>query len=106
MTGCRSVIGGLLVQEKDGPGSKSRNDMVLPTAHRRRNESHAFGWRVVKHVKSNAIVYASKDRPLAWRGPDGASGCGANRGLEGERGRTYAQRQRRLQRRILPFADG
>ena len=23
-----------------------------------------FGWRVVKHVKSNAIVYASKDRTL------------------------------------------
>ena len=23
-----------------------------------------FGWRVVKHVKSNAIVYAAKDRTL------------------------------------------
>ena len=23
-----------------------------------------FGWRVVKHVKSNAIVYADSDRPL------------------------------------------
>ena len=23
-----------------------------------------FGWRIVKHVKSNAIVYTSKDRTL------------------------------------------
>jgi len=31
-----------------------------------RNELQAmlFGWRVVKHVKSNAIVYAGKDRTL------------------------------------------
>jgi len=27
-------------------------------------KSMLFGWRVVKHVKSNAIVYASQDRTL------------------------------------------
>src|SRR5947209_18171545 len=27
-------------------------------------EAMLFGWRVVKHVKSNAIVYASSDRTL------------------------------------------
>jgi phosphoribosylaminoimidazolecarboxamide formyltransferase/IMP cyclohydrolase len=28
-------------------------------------ESMRFGWRVVKHVKSNAIVYSASDRTLA-----------------------------------------
>src|SRR5439155_514210 len=28
-------------------------------------EAMRFGWRVVKHVKSNAIVYAAPDRTLA-----------------------------------------
>jgi len=65
----RSVTGGLLVQDKD-----LRNPMELaelekkvvterpPTADEMK--AMAFGWKVVKHVKSNAIVYVSKDRTL------------------------------------------
>ena len=44
-----------------------------------------FGWRVVKHVKSNAIVYADcRSNAWDWRGPDVAGRCIAHRGLEGE----------------------
>ena len=62
----RSVIGGLLVQEKDGAELKEPERHVVsarpPTAEEMK--AMLFGWRVVKHVKSNAIVYASRDRTL------------------------------------------
>jgi phosphoribosylaminoimidazolecarboxamide formyltransferase / IMP cyclohydrolase len=62
----RSVIGGILVQEKDGAELKEPERHVVsarpPTAEEMK--AMLFGWRVVKHVKSNAIVYASKDRTL------------------------------------------
>jgi phosphoribosylaminoimidazolecarboxamide formyltransferase / IMP cyclohydrolase len=62
----RSVIGGLLVQEKDGAELKEPERHVVsarpPTAEEM--NPMLFGWRVVKHVKSNAIVYASRDRTL------------------------------------------
>ena len=60
------MIGGLLVQERDGAGFKEPERHVVsarpPTAEEMK--AMLFGWRVVKHVKSNAIVYASKDRTL------------------------------------------
>ena len=65
----RSVLGGLLVQDRDtGPLTELDNleEKVVterpPTAEEMK--AMLFGWRVVKHVKSNAIVYASKDRTL------------------------------------------
>src|ERR1700688_1233844 len=62
----RSVIGGLLVQERDGAELKEPERHVVsarpPTAEEMK--AMLFGWRVVKHVKSNAIVYASRDRTL------------------------------------------
>ncbi len=67
----RSVPGGLLVQERDAalaapdaaPGELGRVvTRRQPTAEERR--AMAFGWRVVKHVKSNAIVYCAADRTL------------------------------------------
>src|SRR6201998_2162596 len=62
----RSVIGGILVQEKDGAELKEPERHVVsarpPTAEEMK--AMLFGWRVVKHVKSNAIVYSSKDRTL------------------------------------------
>jgi phosphoribosylaminoimidazolecarboxamide formyltransferase/IMP cyclohydrolase len=62
----RSVIGGVLVQEKDGAGFKEPERHVVSARPPTADEMKAmlFGWRVVKHVKSNAIVYASKDRTL------------------------------------------
>jgi phosphoribosylaminoimidazolecarboxamide formyltransferase / IMP cyclohydrolase len=62
----RSVIGGLLVQERDDSKLREPERHVVsarpPTAEEMK--SMLFGWRVVKHVKSNAIVYASQDRTL------------------------------------------
>ena len=62
----RSVIGGVLVQEKDSAGLPRPEDHVVTKRPPTADETAAmlFGWKVVKHVKSNAIVYARKDRTL------------------------------------------
>ena len=62
----RSVAGGLLVQDEDAASWKIRRESGDQTRSRRRQRLAAmlFGWRVVKHVKSNAIVYAAADRTL------------------------------------------
>ena len=55
-----------LVQEKDAKIT-STNDLKIAT-RRKPTESElqamVFGWRAVKHVKSNAIVYVASDRTL------------------------------------------
>jgi len=61
----RSVCGGLLVQDSD-TGTEEKEGVVSkrqPTQSEL--EAMRFGWRVVKHVKSNAIVYSAPDRTLA-----------------------------------------
>jgi phosphoribosylaminoimidazolecarboxamide formyltransferase / IMP cyclohydrolase len=60
----RSVCGGMLVQDSDSPSEVP--DQVVTKRRPTKNELAAmlFGWRVVKHVKSNAIVYAATDRTL------------------------------------------
>jgi phosphoribosylaminoimidazolecarboxamide formyltransferase / IMP cyclohydrolase len=62
----RSVIGGVLVQEQDRVDIKVPERHVVsarpPTAEEMK--AMLFGWKVVKHVKSNAIVYSAKDRTL------------------------------------------
>ncbi|HLB33520.1 MAG: bifunctional phosphoribosylaminoimidazolecarboxamide formyltransferase/IMP cyclohydrolase [Verrucomicrobia bacterium RIFCSPHIGHO2_12_FULL_41_10] len=65
----RSVIGGLLVQDADIDDSNKIGEMerhVVTSRPPTRDELEAmeFGWKVVKHVKSNAIVYVSRDRTL------------------------------------------
>ena len=65
----RSVIGGLLVQDadvatKEGAGNMERNVVSSRPPTRDEIEAMEFGWKVVKHVKSNAIVYAGTDRTL------------------------------------------
>ena len=62
----RSVAGGLLVQDKDSGGLADLATKVVTIRHPTEAELGAmiFGWRVVKHVKSNAIVYAAADRTL------------------------------------------
>jgi len=62
----RSVIGGVLVQEKDLTGVKELEQKVVTTRPPSKTEMEAmeFAWKIVKHVKSNAIVYAHKDRTL------------------------------------------
>lgn len=62
----RSVLGGLLVQDSDSADIPELEHKVVSARPPTRDEIEAmeFGWKVVKHVKSNAIVYAGKDRTL------------------------------------------
>jgi phosphoribosylaminoimidazolecarboxamide formyltransferase / IMP cyclohydrolase len=60
----RSVCGGVLVQDTDTANGATQN--VVTTRRPTKTELNAmlFGWHVVKHLKSNAIVYARADRTL------------------------------------------
>src|SRR6202140_2746875 len=62
----RTVAGGLLVQDKDSDELVDLATKVVTIRQPTDEEMAAmtFGWRVVKHVKSNAIVYAATDRTL------------------------------------------
>ncbi len=59
----RSVTGGLLAQGRDSRLVSSADMKTVTKRHPTQEERHAmlFGWRVVKHVKSNAIVFARAD---------------------------------------------
>jgi phosphoribosylaminoimidazolecarboxamide formyltransferase/IMP cyclohydrolase len=60
----RRVSGGLLVQERDTDDLDVRKGTVVTSRAPTDDEFEAldFAWRVVKHVKSNAIVLATKDQ--------------------------------------------
>ena len=55
-----------LVQERDLRQTAAVDLKIVSRRHPSEDEFKAmlFGWRAVKHVKSNAIVYAAKDRTL------------------------------------------
>jgi len=66
----RSIVGGLLVMDRD-LGSIRREDCKVMTKRaptEKEWKDLLFAWRVVKHVKSNAIVFAEGDRTLAIGG--------------------------------------
>ncbi len=61
----RSVAGGYLVQERDGGGDEEAWEVVSkrePSAVEM--QSMRLGWKMVKFVKSNAVVMAGRDRLL------------------------------------------
>jgi len=62
----RRVVGGLLVQDRDlGKVDMDQWKVVTrrkPTEEEKR--AMAFGWKVAKHVKSNAIVLVREDRTI------------------------------------------
>jgi len=62
----KSVVGGILVQDRDQKAVNVRDFKVVTERQPTDEEWNAllFGWRVVKHVKSNAIVYAASERTL------------------------------------------
>ena len=66
----RRVYGGLLVQQADPAPDEVESAKLAtkqaPTDAQRR--ALEFAWRVVKHVKSNAIVFAAENRTLAIGG--------------------------------------
>src|SRR2546428_337987 len=59
----RSVCGGLLVQDSDNMSETPEQVVTKRRPTKSELAAMLFGWRVVKHVKSNAIVYAPGDRP-------------------------------------------
>lgn len=66
----RSVAGGLLVQDRDPvlPGPDALRERCTVVTKRQPTEAEwadlDFAWRVAKHVKSNAIVYAGGGQTL------------------------------------------
>lgn len=60
----RRVFGGLLVQEWDSDDFDIIKAQIVTKRSPTEEEYNAldFAWRVAKHVKSNAIVFASKDQ--------------------------------------------
>jgi len=66
ITEIRSVVGGVLVQDRDRSADDPSRFRVVtkrqPTPQEW--ESMIFGWKVCKHVKSNAIVYCRGERTL------------------------------------------
>ena len=62
----RSVPGGFLVQDQDATPPSGEGFRVVTKRLPSQTEEDAlrFAWKVTKHVKSNAIVYALADRTL------------------------------------------
>lgn len=62
----KSVVGGALAQTSDDIEELRQNMKVVSKRQPTEQEWNAmlFGWKVVKHVKSNAIVYAGCERTL------------------------------------------
>jgi phosphoribosylaminoimidazolecarboxamide formyltransferase/IMP cyclohydrolase len=63
----RKIQGGVLVQEKDTGMIEDFESLPVVTKRKPTDDELSamkFAWRVCKHVKSNAIVYTSKDQAL------------------------------------------
>jgi phosphoribosylaminoimidazolecarboxamide formyltransferase/IMP cyclohydrolase len=66
----KRVFGGVLLQEPDPSNERVAASQIVSARKPSDDEMRAldFGWKVVKHVKSNAVVFASADRTLAIGG--------------------------------------
>lgn len=63
----RKIQGGLLVQERDTGMIDDLKSLKVVTKRRPTDDEYAsmaFAWRICKHMKSNAIIYTSKDQTL------------------------------------------
>ena len=60
-----NYCGGLLIQDADIGAEEAERVVSKRQPTEDELKAMRFGWRVVKHVKSNAIVYAGPDRTLA-----------------------------------------
>ncbi len=105
----RSVIGGLLVQDRNKLLGNPRDFKVVtkrqPTAEEW--DTMMFGWRVCKHVKSNAIVYVRNEQTLGV-------GAGQMARVDSSRIAVWKAGEAKLDLRgsvvvseaLFPFADG
>ena len=99
----KQISGGLLLQDADVEDVAAAELKVVTTRQPSTEEMEAllFAWRVAKHVKSNAVVYARNGQTIGvGRGPDEPGGCGEIR--RHESGVASGQLRGRL-RRLLPF---
>ena len=63
----RKIQGGLLVQERDTGMIEDLKTLKVASKRQPTYDEYsamAFAWRICKHMKSNAIIYASKDMAL------------------------------------------
>ncbi len=60
----RSIPGGLLVQERNRELAAEERCVTRRVPSDTELRALHFGWRVVRHVKSNAIVFCGRDRTL------------------------------------------
>ena len=97
----RSAPGGFMVMDKDSKtlGLSKLEEKVVTERPPSKDELEAmrFAWRIVRHVKSNAIVFCGKDRTLGnWRRPDVPGRLSAARGMESPTGRVSHWREAQL----------
>ena len=107
----RSCPGGLMVMDRDHTalGLDNLESKVVTKRPPSEEEMRAmrFGWRVVKHVKSNAIVYSGSDRTLGI-------GAGQMSRVDSSRIAIWKAREAGLSLKgsivasdaMFPFADG
>ena len=108
----RSAPGGLMVMDRDHTalGLDNLEEKVVTKRPPTEEEMRAmrFAWRVVKHVKSNAIVYRlRRPHPRHRRRPDEPGRFLPDRGLEGRRRPGLSLKGSVIASdAMFPFADG
>jgi len=63
----KKLVGGLIVQDRDLGTLADLRTLPLPTVRKPTDEEYAacaFAWKVCKHVKSNAIIYAKPGQTI------------------------------------------
>ena len=63
----RKIQGGLLAQERDSGKIDDYRTLKVVTKRKPTDDEYSameFAWKICKHMKSNAIIYTSKDRAL------------------------------------------
>lgn len=63
----KKITGGLIYQDRDLGALADIRTLVVPTQRKPTDEEYAglaFAWKVCKHVKSNAIIFATKDQTI------------------------------------------
>lgn len=102
----RRVFGGMLIQDRDSD-SGSREECTVATTRRPSESEWAdmlFAWRVAKHVKSNAIVFA-KDLATVGIGAGQMSRVDSVR-LAIEKAQSPVEGSAMASDAFFPFADG
>jgi phosphoribosylaminoimidazolecarboxamide formyltransferase/IMP cyclohydrolase len=102
----KKVVGGLLVQDRDVALTAAAEAKVVTKRVPSGDELKAmdFAWKVAKHVKSNAIVYAREDRTVGIGAGQmsrvDAANLGATKAQESLKGCVLASDA------FFPFRDG